>query len=275
MERRHDVHLTTRTKGKVESVIKYLKGNFFKPRTFADIEEARRELARWVQEIAGRRRHGTTGRRPTEVFQAEEASHLQALPPDAFELVSWHQATVQRDSHVCFDRRIYSAPWTLLGQTVWLRATAGTVTIYHDDQRVATHARRGASPFSTQDEHLPEFRRDYRHRDPAYWQARAAQLGEGVAHYIQDVWGTDKTLSRLRLVQAMVLALEQVAPSRAQAACARAGYYGNYTLRGLKDILRLGLDQLALPEAASLPVTTYRFARPPSDFIATVEGGTP
>jgi hypothetical protein len=100
-------------------------------------------------------------------------------------------------------------------------------------------------------------------------------LGEVVDDYIRRVWGTDQTLSRLRLVQAMVLQLEQVAPSRAQAACSRAGYYGNYTLRGLKDILRLGLDQLPLPEQESVPVTSYRFARPPSDFIATVEGGAP
>jgi transposase len=262
-------------KGKVESAIKYLQGNFFKPRTFADIEEARRQLARWVQEIANRRAHGTTRRRPAEVFAAEEAPQLQALPAGPFELVSWHQATVQRDSHVCFDRRLYSVPWTLLGQTVWVRATAATVTVHHQDERVATHARRGHGPFSTQDQHLPPFRRDYRHREPAYWQERAAQLGEVVDRYIREVWGTDRTLSRLRLVQGMVLQLEQVAPSRAQAACARASYYGNYTLRGLKDILRLGLDQLALPEQENVPVTTYRFARPPSDFLVTVEGGTP
>jgi len=57
-------------KGKVESGIKYVKGNFFVGRGGSSVDEARRDLARWVEDIAGTRAHGTTGKRPLEVFRA-------------------------------------------------------------------------------------------------------------------------------------------------------------------------------------------------------------
>ncbi len=67
-------------KGKVESNAKYVKGNFFAPREPSDVVRARVELQLWVREIAGRRIHGTTGRRPLEAFEAEGA---RGAPPFA------------------------------------------------------------------------------------------------------------------------------------------------------------------------------------------------
>jgi transposase len=67
-------------KGKVESGVKYVARNFLAPRTFHDIHEARRELARWLAEVAATRIHGTTGRKPGTVFAAEERPFLRPLP---------------------------------------------------------------------------------------------------------------------------------------------------------------------------------------------------
>jgi transposase len=60
-------------KGKVESNAKYVKGNFFAPREPSDVVRARVDLQMWVREIAGQRVHGTTGRRPLEVFVGRRA----------------------------------------------------------------------------------------------------------------------------------------------------------------------------------------------------------
>lgn len=253
-------------KGKVESGVKYVKNNFFKGRAGADVDEVRRELARWVEEIAGRREHGTTGLRPREVFDAVERVALHPLPAVAFEPVEWKEALVHQDSHVAFERRLYSVPWRLIGKRIWLRATPTTVALFCDDTRVATHDRRGREPRSTIEEHLPDYRAPLRHRSRTYWEERADRLGPDVGAYIREVFDADDVLAMLRTVQAIVSHLEGYPQERAQAACRRARFYGNHSYAGVKDILRKGLDLEPLPTVTTPKATTgtqlpLRFAR--------------
>jgi hypothetical protein len=98
-------------KGKVESAVKYVKNNALKGRYGESIIDVNGYLDQWVVEIAGKRCHGTTGKKPLEVFEAEERAALLALPVRAYEPVTWKKATVHQDSHVVFDRRMYSVPW--------------------------------------------------------------------------------------------------------------------------------------------------------------------
>ena len=109
-----------------------------------------------MREIAGTRTHGTTGQKPLEVFEKEERAVLRALPPWPYERVVWKQAKVHSDSHVEFQGGLYSVPWTLIGQTVWVQATPSSVTVHADDARVATHERRRPGKRSTVDAHLPD-----------------------------------------------------------------------------------------------------------------------
>jgi len=127
-------------KGKVESGVKYVKNNFFASRPderAADV--LGRELARWVFDVAGLRIHGTTGERPLQVFEQVERAALKALPARRPELVVWHRSKLHRDCHVVFRGAMYSAPWTLVGKQLWVRADRGSVQLFCDDDRVATH----------------------------------------------------------------------------------------------------------------------------------------
>ena len=250
-------------KGKVESAVKYVKNNFFVGRDGEDAQEVSVRLSRWVTEVAGTRVHGTTFRQPLLVFEDEERSTLVPLPATPFEVVVWKEATVHRDCHVAFDRRLYSVPWRLMGQTTWVRATATTVMVFADDERVATHSRNDPGHRSTNDEHLPQGRRDLRHRSRSTWEQRADQVGETVGAFIREVFDDDAVLSPLRKVQAMVLLLESVGPKRAEAACRRAHFFGNHSYKGLKTMLNRGLEQQPLP-LVTVPGSTLdnpRFAR--------------
>jgi len=151
-------------KGKVESGVRYVKRNFFKPRSELDAEVLQYQLSCWVQEIAGQRRHGTTHKRPLEVFEQQERQELLELPEQRFEPVVWREAKVHPDSHVQFDRALYSVPWTLVGKQVLVRATRRSVYIFADDERVATHQRGVPGKRQTSEAHLPPHRRDLRHR---------------------------------------------------------------------------------------------------------------
>ena len=255
-------------KGKVEAGVKYVKRNFFAAWQPTTLTEANEGLPRWLAEVANVREHGGTGKVPREVFEALERQALLPLPAAPFEPVEWKQARVHPDSHLVFDRRMYSVPWRLLGQTVWVRATPSTVAIYADDRRVATHERRGPERRSTVEGHLPEHRAALRHRGREHWEARARTMGEDVHAFIVELFEADETLSNLRAVQAVVQLLERHPRRRAQRACARARHFGSHSYTALRDIPRKGLDTEPLPEELPLGrLERPTFARSPKDFI--------
>ena len=261
-------------KGRAESGVKYVKNNFFKPRALEALEPAQIGLRRWRFEIAGTREHGTTGRKPLEVFEQEERPALLPLPAVPYVPVIWKQATLHANCHLVYSRREYSAPWKLCGERLWVRATPETVCIYANDNRVATHDPRDPGPRSTIESHLPEHRRDLRHRSRKHWMERARKMDEAVEIYIGEVFGSEDVISKLRVVQAIVTLLEKHPPSRATAACERARFYGAYTYVAVRDILRKGLDFEPLPPtlfpASALtpapvkPRSRPRFSRAPT-----------
>jgi transposase len=253
-------------KGKVEAGVKYVKGNFFAAREEKDADETRRALQRWIDEIANPRTHGTTHRRPIDLFAVEREA-LRPLPERRYELVVWHKARVHQDSHVAFDKRLYSVPWRLIRQDVWLRASPSSIDIYANDTRVAMHERRGRSVRSTLDEHLPTERAPWRHRSRAYWEARADKLAPSIGAYVRAVFDSDDVLSMLRPVQAIVTHLEKFPIERAVAACERASTYGSYQYRTIKNILRDGLDLKPVESPTCGPLGTPRFARPIEDLL--------
>jgi hypothetical protein len=237
-----------------------VKSNFFTPRALEDADEAQTELTRWRFEIAGQRDHGTTHRKPIEVFREEEQEVLAPLPARPYVPVVWKTATVHTNCHLVFERREYSVPWHLVGKRLWVRATPESVCVYADDVRVATHDRRGKGPRSTVETHLPEHRRDLRHRSRDHWIARARLMGDAVEAYVAEVFGAEDVLSRLRVVQAIVTLLEKHPVERAIATCQRARFFGNHTYAGVRDILRQGLDFEPLPQR--LPTTSSSGHRP-------------
>jgi transposase len=249
-------------KGKVENSVRYVKRNFLATWETVDIHEDRRQLRRWVEQIAGERRHGTTGRQPRELFDQQERDTLLPLPNKRWEPVVWKKATLHRDSHVQIDGAFYSAPWRLLHQELWVRCTPHCVVIYNHEAQLCRHSRVGRGQRSTVDEHLPEHRRELRHRSREYWIARARMIGEEVEQLAETIFGSDDVLLQLRKVQAVVSHLENFPVERARAAARRALYYGCSDYRGVKNILQKGLDLEPLEQTSTRAWSQgSRFAR--------------
>lgn len=257
-------------KGKVESGVKYVKNNFFKPRDFSDINDANRKLDEWVIKIAGDRTHGTTGLQPLALFEELEKATLKELPEKKYEPVIWKEATVHRDCKFMFDYQLYPVPWRFIGKKIWARATRLSVEAYFDDIRIAAHQRGVPVSKEIVDLYLPEGRSDLRHRSHEYWLKRADAMGEEVGSYIREVFDLDDVLSMLRRVQSIVCYLEQHPAKRARAACVRASFFCNFEYRGIKNILTRGLDTEPLPNV-TMPngeqLSNPRFARKPSELL--------
>lgn len=256
-------------KGKVEAGVKYVKSSFVAPRDLdaLGIDGTRQELQRWLAEVSDLRIHGTTREKPFDLFEREERIALKRLPPVRFEIVVWKQAKVHPDSHVVFEKRLYSVPFRLIGRTVDIRAKGRSLAIFADDERVATHSTNDKGSRSTVEAHLPAERAPWRHRSHAYWQARAAALGADVGRLVETVFAGQIGLSKLRAVQSIVTHLEPFPEERRDAACRRALEFGNHTYKGIKQILLKGLDREPLPTQRKFgELEQPRFSRSPSEF---------
>jgi transposase len=263
-------------KGKVERGVQYVKRSALATLPEGlDATAVNRELLRWCVEVAGTRVHGTTRRRPVDVFEAEERGELVRLPERPFVPVVWKKAKVHRDSHIVFGGALYSVPWRHLGVEAWVRATPDQVSVYVDDERVADHRRIAAGMRSTIDAHLPADRRDFRHRGRDWWEQQARLIGPEVAQLVAAVFDKEDELYPLRKVQAIVKHLEGYPKERAENAARRARRFEVHSFQGVRDILKKGLDfEDAHPE---LPLATsqatYRFTRPVQDMLGRhIEG---
>jgi len=248
-------------KGIVEAGVKYVKGSFVPLRAFRDLADLNAQAWRWVMEEAGRRVHGTTRRLPLELFAVEQPL-LQPLPEIAPDLGGWHRAVVHRDCHVAHDRCLYSVPFALVGKTLWLRVSDGTVAIYQDYRLVATHARRRRpGERSTVRDHLPPQAQHFLAHDRQCCLEQAARIGNACAELVGWLLA-DRILERLRAAQGVIRLRDTYGAERVEAACARALFHASPFYRTVKTILIGGFDRHALPDSAiTVHAPAARFAR--------------
>ena len=230
-------------KGIVEAGVKYLKGNFLALRSFRDLADLNAQAKAWVMSEAGVRCHGTTRRSPLELF-ALEAPLLRVLPAVAPDLGSWHRVSVHRDCHVQFERVLYSAPFTLVGKTLWLHPRG-----LKPGKRVSVR------------EHLPPEAQAFFGRDRAWCTAQAERIGPSCKALIAQLL-SDHILERLRAAQGVLALLKPYGRDRLEAACARALAHDSPYYRTVKTILSTGADLRAdTPPATPAGYGRTRFTR--------------
>jgi transposase len=128
-----------KTKGKVESGVKYVKGNFLPGRVFADLDEFNAQLGAWLAEVADVRVHGTTHERPIERFAREAALLVRGVRPVSFLDSLRRERVVAEDWLVSIDANRYSVPWRLIGKTVQVVRSADRWHILYRGELVAEH----------------------------------------------------------------------------------------------------------------------------------------
>jgi hypothetical protein len=126
-----------RTKGKVESGVKYVKRNRLAGRRFASWEELNSWLERWSAEVADVRIHGTTHERPAERFAHERLTPLGTRPPYRYERVQTRR--VANDALVMVGAVRYSVPVAYVGKSVSVHEDTGHYEFFHQDQLIACH----------------------------------------------------------------------------------------------------------------------------------------
>ena len=244
-------------KGIVESGVKYIKNAFVPLREYRSLEDANRQLHDWILEEAGNRIHGSTREQPLQRFAQCERDLLQPLPDVLPVLAVWSQAKVHRDGHIQFGYNLYSVPFRLIGQSVWLRATDTMVAVFEAHVQVAAHARlNGQGKRHTVPDHQPPEAQAWRTQDTQWCLQQAERIGPNCLGVVTALFN-DRVLENLRGVQGLLALSKKYGDVRLEAACRRAMAFGNPRVRTVKTILAKGLDQAQDELALAEPGDTY------------------
>ena len=103
-----------KTKGKVESGVKYVKRNFLPGRTFRDFDDFNAQLATWQSEAADLRVHGTPYQRPIERFAEEMGALAPTAGHQSFLQAMIRERVVAEDWLVAIDGNRYPVPFALI-----------------------------------------------------------------------------------------------------------------------------------------------------------------
>ncbi len=130
-----------RTKGKVESGVKYVKRNALAGRRFASWAALETWLDEWAATVSDVRVHGTTHERPIDRFARDTLTPLGTQPP--YHFTAPRRRIVAADALVAIAAGRYSVPVRYVGQTVDVRETATHYVIVAGDTCIAQHAKAG------------------------------------------------------------------------------------------------------------------------------------
>jgi transposase len=255
-------------KGKVERSVPVVRKNLLAGREFKDRDEANERAPRWCKEEIGMEIHGTTKRRPYEVFQKEEASRLKPLAAEPYECPLWKKCKVHPDHHVVFDRSYYSVPTRYIGKEVWVRGGRDLVRVFLEEQLIKSHSR-ASLPGTWRTDFLdyPPGKIAYLMPAPTMCRKKAAEIGPKTQELIQGILG-DHAMRHLRKAQAILRLAEKHGKESMEAAAERALFFGNLGYHSIKTILEKGWKMN--PERVQPPLNLsplgQRFLRPPDYF---------
>src|SRR4030043_2492110 len=186
-------------KGRVEKTIAYIKSNFLSARTFLSLTDLNHQAFPCRAQLANCRIHGTTGKRPIDLFNEPEKSQLLPLPKTDYDtrLVLGVKSTSQ--FLVQFQTNRYSVPFAYASRMLTLKADDQWVSLYDKENLIAQHPRSNQKYQVVQD---PRHGKDLLASRPhgAYFKHRDAllALGETAHHYVKLLTNTEPPLPATR-----------------------------------------------------------------------------
>jgi len=241
-----------RDKAKVEVGVQGVERRILAPlrnRTFLSLAELNEAIwglleqynARAFQQMEGSRR---------SLFERVDRPALSPLPAQPYEYAEWVKARVSLDYHVCAEGHYYSVPYRLVKHKVDVRLSAGTVEIFHNGQRVASHLRSHKKHHhSTKSEHMPESHRAHAEWAPERVIGWVGKAGAATAQLTEHIIASRPHPQQgYRACMGIKRLGEQYGTERLEAACARALAIGSPSYKSVKSILNKGLDRQPLPD---------------------------
>jgi len=119
------------SKGKVENVVKYVKQNFLRGRTFTNIEALNQQALAWLKRTANSKIHSSTKLVPAREWE-EEKKHLLPIKQKQ-EQKQLNTYKVRKDNTICYKSNFYSLPlgtYKDKGSSIEIEVTKEQLNIY-------------------------------------------------------------------------------------------------------------------------------------------------
>ncbi len=120
------------TKGKVESGVKYVRGNFWVGLRYTDLDDLNSQARQWLDTVANVRVHGTTGQVPLERLGREHLEPIEAVPDYDTSLVCYRWST--SDCLISYEGNYYSVPASHARQRLLVRETEADELVVVDSE---------------------------------------------------------------------------------------------------------------------------------------------
>lgn len=241
-----------RDKAKVEAAVLVAQRwilAVLRDRQFFHLDDLNAAIAELLKRLNERvMRHVKQSRR--QLYDKLDRPALQPLPAQPYEYAEWKQVGVNIDYHISFDDHYYSVPYTLVGETLWCRATHHIVELFHRGKRLTSHVRSFVKyAHSTHSEHRPASHRAHLEWTPSrlirWGQSIGPHTAAVVEHLIRSKphpeQGYRSSLGLLRLS-------ERFGAARLERACERSIAMRSASYRTVKTMLKKRMEEAPLLE---------------------------
>jgi transposase len=131
------------SKGKIESVVKFIKQNFLRGRAYKQIDLLNQTAKEWLTRTGNGKTHSTTQKIPALEWEIEK-NHLLPLKTKAMEPIStWQAYNVRKDNTIAYRGNFYSLPLgTYQGPEtkIYMEIAQAQLNLYSSQkQLLATH----------------------------------------------------------------------------------------------------------------------------------------
>jgi hypothetical protein len=234
-------------KGKVEAGIKFIKNNFFLGRKFTNYQDMVTSLKQWLEK-QNQRIHGTTRKRPKELFADEEKEKLISLPLSDFITPEIIRRKVCHDCHITVDNNYYSVPYEHVGKTVEVQRDGKLLHIYHQNAQIALHnICCGKGEFATNSSHYPKYKH-FTPEDQAY-RALYSQKMQDIGEHTGQIFNLVLKVQPHNWYKTVkgILSLQKLYSNNViELSCQRALIFEITSFKKIKNICKSGCYQLPL-----------------------------
>lgn len=246
-------------------------------RTFFNIAELNQAIRKLLEELNDRpmQKLGVSRR---QLYERVDKPALKPLPIQRYEIAEWKDCRVNIDYHVEIDRRLYSVPHPLVGETVEVRFTTSIVEIYYKGKRVASHRRRYDRRPSTNAEHMPRSHRAHLEWTPSRLIRWADKIGPATGRLVAEILRSRPHPEQgYRACLGIMRLGKRFGAERLEAASHRAAHLRSASYHTVKNILSSSQDRLPFEaqESDSTPPTPVHDNIRGASYYAAAEEESP
>jgi len=209
-----------------------------------------------------------------ELFEELDRPALKPRPSLRYEFAEWKKVGLNIDYHFTFDDHYYSAPFQLIKEALWVRATDAVIEVFFRGKRITSHARSYVKyKPTTKNEHMPSSHRAHAEWTPSRIIEWGKSIGANTALVIEKVielmphpeQGFRSALGIIRLS-------DKFTKERLEKACKKALSIGSPKYQTIKTMLKNGMEDVEVraPKArSSLPGSSRPEGPVQLDLLAT------